>query len=357
MSREKNKQQISDSNDTISQHSFLCDKYLPKKICDMSFHRNIIQQLFNMSDDNAVPHIILYGPKGSGKKTLANMLLRKIFDDNIDNISNVIHNVNGSGNKKENIEIKQSPYHIIINPNNNNFDRYLIQDIVKNYARIIPLDAYAASKNFKVVLINDIDNLSYYAQMSLRRTMEKYSHTCRFLMLCNSISKIIDPLKSRCLCTRVNSPSDPEIIHTILSICLNEQYIINPIDLANIVEQSHNNIGYSIWALDCLIHNITMDNSFNVTIQKICSTIMKKSLSLLPTIRSYLYNLFITGISGDHIIKNILVKICSNNISEIKKHQIINIASQFDINLSRGRREMIHLDAFIVNVILILSTR
>ena len=146
----------------------------------------------------------MYGPPGGGKGHLVNMLLEKIYDKSVNNIKEVEYTVVGYGNSKTKVDIKQSNYHIIVEPNNNGFDKYLIQEIVKEYARRQMLNIFRTKKKFKVVLVDTVDNLSYYAQASLRRTMEKYVNNCKFILLSHQLSNVIEPLRSRCLCIRIS---------------------------------------------------------------------------------------------------------------------------------------------------------
>jgi len=162
---------------------FFVNKYAPKTENDILFHKKEINTLKRMSNDNSIPHLIFSGPEGSGKKTLINLFLEMMYDKSVHKLSDATYVVTGSGNSSNDVIIKQSNYHIIIEPYNNNFDRYLIQDVVKEYAKKVPLNQFIKSKKtFKIILINNVDNLPYYAQTSLRRTMEKYSGTCRFIM-------------------------------------------------------------------------------------------------------------------------------------------------------------------------------
>ena len=175
-----------------------------------------------MSKDESIPHIIFYGPEGSGKKTIINIFLELLYDKNVHNVTNTIYKVTGSGNTSKDVVIKQSNYHIVIEPNNNNFDRYLIQDVVKEYAKRMPLNVFSKHKAFKTVVINNVDNLSFYAQTSLRRTMELYSNTCRFIMWSCSLSKVIDPLISRSYCFQIASPKREELFDYIYHISVKE---------------------------------------------------------------------------------------------------------------------------------------
>ena len=121
-------------------------------------------------------------------------------------------------NTKTKITIKQSQHHIVIEPNSNGFDKYLIQEIIQEYAKSNILNIIKERHTFKVVVINKIDRLSYYAQASLRRTMEKYSTICKFILISEQLSNIIEPLRSRCSLVRVPLLSKPDILNIILSI-------------------------------------------------------------------------------------------------------------------------------------------
>src|SRR3989338_10249134 len=115
---------------------FFIDKYRPNNIGTIFFHKELFELLQNMSKDPAIPHIIFYGAHGTGKKTIINLFLEMLFDNTVHKIKSVNYNIIGSGNKSNPEEIKQSNYHIVIDPKNNNSDRYLIHDIVKEYAKI-----------------------------------------------------------------------------------------------------------------------------------------------------------------------------------------------------------------------------
>lgn len=331
-------------------------KYAPHSIYDLAFNVVTLERLVNMSKDNAVPHIILYGPDGSGKRTLARLFLESMYGHGINNTNETEHDINGSGSKPVKVTIKQSDYHVIINPNNNNGDRYLIQEIVNTYAKRLSPIVYQTSKSFRTVLINDVDTLPYHAQMSLRRTMEKYSDTCRFLMICNSLSKLIDPLKSRCVCVRARSPKNHEIINTLLNICCVEKYNLSLDKLMRILRLANRNIKRAVTLLECAILNIPLPCQFDTTISTIVKMIREKELTNVPYIDGLMYEIFITNLSGNTTITEIASKLlCLDNISNETRMKIVNTASKYEHHLSLGRREVFHFDAFICEIILALK--
>ncbi len=364
---------------------FLVDKYIPKNITDIFdeeteyyqkltnqkqttdmwsdampskcfFHKDIFRKLEKISKDDGMSHIIFYGNPGSGKKTMINLFLEMIFDKSIYRLDDSKYTVISSGNIENEVIVKQSDHHIIIEPNNNNFDRYLIQDIVKEYARRYPLCIFEKSRNFKMVQINNLDNLSYYAQTSLRRTIEKYSKTCRFIMWCYSLSKVIEPLRSRCLCIHVPTQPDHELIKWTFNVSSLENIDINFPVLNYIVESSNGNLKDILWKLDLYKYCGKIQNGYQKSLNNLISEILVNND--IQVIRDYIYKMMITNISSNIIIKDILniilEKLDTYPNSKEKSLQIINYASEFEYKLSKGRRDIIHIEAFIMNVINVL---
>lgn len=111
-----------------------------------------------------------------------------------------------------------SVYHLEITPSDvGNYDRVVIQDLLKEVAQTQQVDL-AARQRFKVVVINEADHLTRDAQAALRRTMEKYSPNLRLILLANSTSNIIAPIRSRTLLVRVAAPTEREICEVLRGV-------------------------------------------------------------------------------------------------------------------------------------------
>lgn len=337
------------------------DSYNPNKsamVKNSYFHNELLKMLQVMSMDESIPHMIFYGPEGSGKKTLIKLFLEMLYDSDVNNITNTEYIVTGSGNKPHNITVKQSNYHIVIEPNNNNFDRYLIQDIVKEYAKKVPLNVFKSKRIFKTVLINGIDNMSYYAQTSLRRTMEKYSGTCRFVMWGHTLSRIIDPLKSRCICLKTQSPTEKELFKYAHQIVAQENIKIGLCELLKLINEANGNIKKVLWFLELVKVKYSRETIYETKINEIIDNILKIDLNMVQEIRRVLYNIMITNIDGSRIITDIMETMCkSKKVSENAKYFIRESAARIEHNLIRGRREIIHLDSFVISVINILKEK
>jgi len=284
---------------------FLVDKYTPSNLDDNYFHHNIIEKLGVMSKDMCIPHIIFYGPSGSGKKTLINIFLEMLYGKGINNTEYVTYKVKGSGNNTTLVPVKQSYNHIVIEPGNNNFDRYLVQEIVKTYASRQLVNMFGTKKPFKVVLINNIGNMSYYAQTALRRTMEVYSGSCRFIIWCRTLSKVIDPLKSRCMCIRVQSPENSDIFKFIYRISVAEEIKLKAMDYVDIIRKSDHNIKKAVWELELKKLGIPSETTYQDTIKQIVSILIHKNPYKLYDLRALVYEIIITNIDCIDIIRDL----------------------------------------------------
>jgi replication factor C subunit 3/5 len=307
-------------------------------------------------------HLIVYGPSGSGKEYLINKLLEKIYGKLGVELKEVEYTVSGYSNTKTKIMIKQSKHHIIIEPNSNGFDKYLIQEIIQDYAKSELLNILKNRKLFKVVIINKIDNLSYYAQASLRRTMEKYSSSCKFILISDQLSKIIEPIRSRCLMIRVPLPSNEQILETLLHICKKENLVIPWIKLKEIVDNSDNKVNHAIWLLEMYRYGITYEKNWEYIIENIVENIInpenqnnKKLYSVIKKIREQFYILFITNISTQMIIRKIMIKLLESVENLKLKYFIVDITSIFEQRLSQGTRHIIHMEAYIIRLIYLFT--
>ena len=222
---------------TFDRHSQICQELLKSK-SNVNIN-NLVKNLENGTWKYAnFQHLIVYGQNGCGKDFIVKRMLQRIYGKKAVELKNVCYTISGYGNTKTKVTIKQSKYHIVIEPNSNGFDRYLIQEIIQDYAKTQLLNILKYQRKFKVVVINKIDSLSYYAQASLRRTMEKYSNTCKFIFICDQLSRVNEPIRSRCLLVRVPLPKDYKIFEVMLRICVREKIKIGSKDILSIINRS-----------------------------------------------------------------------------------------------------------------------
>jgi replication factor C subunit 3/5 len=307
-------------------------------------------------------HLIVYGSLNTNKEFLVNLLLEKIYGKQGIELKDVEYIINGYGNTKTKVLIKQSKYHIIIEPNSNGFDKYLIQEIIQNYAKTELLNILKYKKLFKVVVINKLDNLSYYAQASLRRTMEKYSDTCKFIFISDQLSKIIEPIRSRCILFRTSMPSNEQIFETIFKIANLENINLSLEDYKNIISNSENKISHAIWLLELVKYNISYEKNWSNLINDMVYMILnkknyciKKFYTTIKKIREIFYNLFITNIPTQTIIRLIMKKILDNIDNLQLKVNVIEITSIFESRLSMGTRQIVQMESYCIRLFFLFN--
>lgn len=374
---------------------FLVDKY-KNKLHNLTYYKNIIKNIIyhidsaphiinninecnNTSIDNFITnnkkaietiiynrydnfqHIILYGHHSISKDIILDYLLETIYGKNNIELKDVEYYINSYSNIKSKIMIKQSKYHIIIEPNSNGMDKYLIQDIIQEYAKTELLDILSNKKIYKSIVINKIDDLSYYTQASIRRTMEKYSDICKFILISDNLCKIIAPIRSRCIMHRIPLPTDLNILEILLYIIYNENIDITEKEIKLILKKSNNIVNIAIWYLEMNKYQIHYTNNWENHISDIVNLFLyeitsnKQLYKILKNIEDKFYQLFITNIPIQIILYKIMIYLF-NYISDVKlKYKIIELTALYDQRLTEGTRYIIHIEAYIINMINLLS--
>jgi hypothetical protein len=154
--------------------------------------------------------------------------------------------------RKIEVNLISSNYHTEITPSDaGSYDRLVIQDILKEIAQTQQVDQNAA-RRFKMVVINEADSLSRDAQAALRRTMEKYMRNMRMILCANSTSRIIAPIRSRCLLLRVGAPSDEDMSRVLRHVAKREKFQLPDPISSEIVRYADGNMRKAILVLETL---------------------------------------------------------------------------------------------------------
>lgn len=315
--------------------------------------RHFIEQIAN---DSMMPNIIIYGQSGSCKNALISQLLELIYDENVHKTSNVVYNTSNKINTETKIAVKQSDYHIVIEPQNNNFDKHLIQDVIKSYAKYRPLNVFQSKTTFKTIVLNNVHKLSFFAQTALRRTLENYASTCRFILSTDSLTRILEPLYSRCVTINVARPSDFKMLDFVVTQCAQHKFYINAKEMALILKSANGNVKTMMWLLQLKKYNLSLLTIYDKHINKIVATILDKNVSKFGSIMILLYEIIVSNISPIILIKNLMNELInSKTISTRHKIKIIQAAAIYENRLQKCRKEIIHLQGFILSVFGILN--
>jgi len=284
-----------------------------------------------------------------------NCILKELFGAGVEKLK-VDHRTfsYGSSGSVE-ISLVVSNHHIELNPSDAGFhDRIVVQELIKEIAMSHPLDA-TINRSFKVVVLNDVDRLSKEAQHSLRRTMEKYVSTCRLILCCNSSSRVLEPIRSRCLCIRVPAPSTEDIVTVLQGISKKEGFVL-PVKLAQrIADQSEKNLRKSILMLESTkVSNATLDDNTPLQqgdwerfIAEIAKEILEEqSPKRLLLIRGKMYDLLTHCIPAELIIKKLTLELLKKLDADLK-YEVIKWAAFYEHRLQIGSKAIFHIEAFI----------
>ena len=310
------------------------EKYRPRLLDDVVNQKGIIKRLQQFIKDKSMPHLIFAGPAGTGKTTSALAMVRGLYGRKMA-INTTFLELNASDARGINV----------------------IRTYIKDFAKAKP----PSDIPFKILILDEADNMTAPAQQALRRTMEKYTKNCRMVLICNYSNKIIPPIQSRCVVFRFSSLNKEDIKERVKFIANQEQMSLTPDGLIALVDVSKGDCRRAInYLQSCgtISKKIDQDIVFRVAgevpsdkIREILKTAIEGqlqfSLKLLnDIIREY-------GLSGINIIKNIHREIYDLQISEDLKIELSKLLAESEYRLSQGGTEEIQLQALLANIVML----
>jgi len=302
------------------------------------------------------PHLMFYGQSGVGKKTRILALLYEVFGPKIQKIHSSKQKFEINKQKKTiEISILSSPYHVKFNPSDAGiYDKIIVQDVIKNIASIHSFDA---KSQFKILVLEEIDKLSQDAQHGLRRTMERYMENCRLVLCCNNISKIIEPLRSRCLLLNVPAPTSLEI-RAALVILLKKECIDMSLEFVEkVIDASERNLRRAYLLLQMNYQRHEKKQIINqrkiirlpwqIFLDEICNDCCKEqNVEVLKKVRIKFYELVCNCIPPNIILEQITLRLVSN-VDDQLKTELVHWAAFHEQRLYKADRPVLHLVAFI----------
>ncbi|EKX52843.1 replication factor C subunit 3 [Guillardia theta CCMP2712] len=341
------------------------DKYRPVQLDKLTYNDGLTQQLKRISAKENVQnmcHLLFYGPPGAGKKTRIMALLREIYGPGVEKLKVEIKNFKFKSSSVD-ITFITSNYHVEINPSDVGpyRDRDVAQEVIKEIAQS-HAPSNSAAVQFKIVLLNEVDKMSRDGQAALRRTMEKYTSACRFVLVCNNASKVIEPLRSRCICLRVPAPRDKEVEEILCNVYRKEVKKELPVEAATkISNMSNRNLRKALLMLESTYVKFgVVDESsqpqladWEVYVGMIAHNILEdQSPKKLLEIRGQFYELLASCIPPELILQKLALELL-RKLDDSVKVDILQNAAFFEHRLQLGSKPIFHLEAFAAKAMVI----
>ncbi|XP_046386890.1 replication factor C subunit 3 [Ischnura elegans] len=331
------------------------DKYRPESLNELDYHKDQAQQLKNIIRQGDFPHLLVFGPRGAGKKTRVYCILRQIFGPGVDKMKIEHLSFLTPSKKKVDITTLSSNYHTEVNLSDVGIhDRIVVQELIKTVAQAHQIDT-SGQWDFKVIVLTNVDMLTHEAQHALRRTMEKYVATCRLILCTESTSRVLPAIRSRCLSIRIPAPTAKEICDVLQTVCSKEDLTL-PDELAErIATKSRRNLRVALLMCEsCKTRQYPfaadqeiLEPDWRVYLEQTAKEVVKEqSAQQLLKIRERLYNLYSQGIPGEEIIKGLLQGLVKNCDGQLKV-KVASEAANKEYSLRQGNNPIIHMEAFV----------
>jgi replication factor C small subunit len=302
------------------------EKYRPKKLDEIIGQQVVVGRLKSYISQKNIPHLLFSGPPGTGKTTTAMALARELF---------------GESWKENFLELNASDDRGI----------KMVRETIKEYSRIMPSNPLG----FKILFLDEADYMTDEAQAALRRTMENFTKTTRFIISCNYSSKIIEPIQSRTAIFRFKGISGEEMVHALENILKKEGKEYEKTSLEVIAEMSYGDMRKAINILQVAAtysDKITVNSIYEAagTVHKewalqVMNFALKGDISKAKALLEEA--VIKQGISGQDIVEQFHRSLYDLTIAEDLKADILYYLGEIDFRISEGARELIQLESFL----------
>ena len=310
----------------LMESSIWTEKYRPQDFSEIKGQKEIVRRIKAFVEMQNIPHLLFTGPAGVGKTTLSLVIAKKLFGDSW---------------HQNFLELNASDERGI--------------DIVRNKVKDFARTKAIGDVPFKIIYLDECDALTREAQQALRRTMENYTQTTRFILSANYSSKIIDPIQSRCAMFRFKPLEKKEIFAVIEKIEKDENikidekakealFIISEGDARRI-----NNILQSSAAISKEITEETIYSMASVARPKEVDEVLKLALAnKFIDARNKLMDVMLNyGLSGLDIIKQIQLEILKLDLNNESKMLLMEKCGEIEFRMTEGSDEFIQLEALL----------
>lgn len=302
------------------------EKYRPKEFSDVVGQEHIVKRVTMMVEQKNIPHMLFAGFAGTGKTTIALLTAMKLF---------------GEAWRNNFLEMNASS------------DRGI--DVIRNQIKDFARTKAMGTNLPKIILLDEADALTKEAQQALRRTMENYSQTARFILSANFSSNIIEPIQSRCAVFRFKPLESKDIAEVIKKIAKEEDLQIDSKTIEAVAEAAEGDLRKAVNILQsCASYDkkITEKHLYEIVsiaspkeVKEVLETALKKDF--LKARERLLEVMVNHGLSGTDVIKQIQKEIWNLDVADETKLELTEKCGEAEFRIVEGSDEFVQLEALL----------
>jgi len=304
------------------------EKYRPQKISELVNQKEILGSINSMlKNQSEIPHFLFSGSAGVGKTSAALCLSKEIL---------------GEHSKDYTLELNASDERGI----------NMVRERVKKFSRFAGLDTEIP---FKIIILDEADEMTADAQTALRRIIEDTAKICRFILIANNLSKIIAPIQSRCVVFKFTKISDKEILSQLKFIGKKEKIKADEKGLSAICDYTDGDLRHAINILQAAASTGSIDVSsvksvIGLTKTKDVQDVLKLALDgKVSDAREKMIELIkVYGMSESDFLKYINQAVFASKTSNIEG--ILEVIAKYDYRILVGANPEIQLSALLAEI-------
>jgi replication factor C small subunit len=308
------------------------EKYRPKSLDEMVNQQSIISRLKAMVEKQGIPHLLFAGPPGTGKTATILAFAQDLY---------------GEGYATNVLELNASDERGID----------VVRNRIKNFARTRSL----AEVPFKIIILDEADNMTSEAQHALRRTMELFVRTCRFCLICNYSNRVIPPIQSRCALFRFTPLDHDDVVKRLLYIADREGVTVTDEGIEAILELVNGDLRRAINTMQAaaslgsgVTHDAVYDVNGRVTPSGALDMVKRALKEDFVGARVILRELLIEkGFSGSEILRQVHRVLLDSQLKADWMARIIHVVGDTDYRIAVGADAEIQLSTLLAEIALI----